>query len=246
MTPTKIITPTQLLFLDLFSDSSLTKDFYLSGGTALTGFYFPYRYSEDLDFFSKNEFDIQTILVFLKSIKNRIKYLELDINTTFNRNLVFLKFSDHTLKTEFTHYPFPQDTPPNKYKKISIDSLTDIAINKLFTIYQKPRSRDFMDLYMICKKEKLTITDLIKKAKIKFDWHIDPLKFGSQLLLCKDIKDFPNLVNNLKESDWQSFFLNEANKLAPQILDHDLRIAEAVDVQNQKKINSEIKKSRSK
>ena len=66
--------PKQLLFLDLFSDSNLTKNFYLSGGTALTGFYIPYRYSEDLDFFCENEFDIQAVVIFLKSIKNKLNY----------------------------------------------------------------------------------------------------------------------------------------------------------------------------
>ena len=32
-----------------------------------------------------------------------------------------------------------------------IDSLIDIATNKIFTIYQNPRSRDFIDLYLILK-----------------------------------------------------------------------------------------------
>lgn len=39
----------------------------------------------------------------------------------------------------------------------------DIAVNKLFTIYQKLRSRDFIDLYMINKHYGFTIDDLIKK-----------------------------------------------------------------------------------
>jgi len=217
MKPTNILTQTQLNFLDLFSESELTKDFYLSGGTALTGFYLPYRFSEDLDFFSEKEFDLQTVIIFLKSIKDRLGYHELDINSSFNRNLVFLKFKDETLKIEFTYYPFPQANSASKYKNISIDSLEDIATNKLFTIYQKPRSRDFIDLYLICQKESLSIPHLIKKAKIKFDWHVDPIKLGSQFLLCQETKDFPNLIVKLKESDWQNFFLNEAKALNPQI-----------------------------
>lgn len=218
MKPTKILTTTQLKFLDLFSGSKLSKEFYLSGGTALTGFYIPYRYSEDLDFFSKKEFDLQTIIVFLKSIKGKMGYTLLDINSSFNRNLIYLKFKDEILKTEFTYYPFPQAKDSSKYKNISIDSLEDIATNKLFTVYQKPRSRDFLDLFMICQKESLSIPYLIKKAKVKFDWHVDPLKLGSQFLLCQEIKDFPNLIIKLNESNWQNFFLNEAKKLNSQIL----------------------------
>ena len=218
MKPTSILTPTQLNFLNLFSESSLTTDFYLSGGTALTGFYLPYRFSEDLDFFSEKEFDLQTVIIFLKNIKDLLGYHQIDINSSFNRNLIFLKFKDEILKTEFTYYPFPQSINPSKYKKVSIDSLEDIATNKLFTIYQKPRSRDFIDLYMICKEKSFSITGLVKKAKVKFDWHVDPIKLGAQFLLCQEVKDFPNLIVKINESDWQDFFLNEAKKLNSQIL----------------------------
>jgi len=52
----KILTKEQQTFLDIISNSSEStmENFYLSGGTALTGFYIPYRYSDDLDFFSEN------------------------------------------------------------------------------------------------------------------------------------------------------------------------------------------------
>lgn len=218
MKPTKILTETQRLFLDLFSDSQLTQDFYLSGGTALTGFYIPYRLSEDLDFFSEREFEILSVVSFIKSIKNVLGHKEMDINTSFNRNLIFLKFDKFVLKTEFTYYPFSPIDKSNRYEKVNIDSELDIAVNKLFTIYQKPRSRDFMDLYMLCKKRGFTIKDLIKKAKVKFDWHVDPLKLGSQFLLATDLKDYPHLLIKLDEKDWQDFFINEATKLKGSIL----------------------------
>ncbi len=44
--PTNILTPKQVLFLELFNKSPFVHAFYLSGGTALCGFYIPYRYSE--------------------------------------------------------------------------------------------------------------------------------------------------------------------------------------------------------
>ncbi len=212
-----VLTQTQAKFLDLLSPSKLAHNFYLTGGTALVGFYLPYRVSDDLDFFSPKEVDLLSIATFLKSIKNKIGYQEFDINTSFNRNLIFLKFKDSILKTEFTYYPFTQIKKPTLFKKIKIDSAIDIAANKLFTIYQKPRSRDFMDLFMLCKKEKITIKELTMMAKIKFDWHIDPIKLGAQFLLCTKLKDYPNLLIDLKEKDWQNFFLDEAKKLQGSI-----------------------------
>lgn len=216
--PTQILTLIQLNFLNKLSDSTLCKNFTLSGGTALTGFYLPYRYSEDLDFFSKQEVDPTTIITFLKSNKKQLGYLTFDSNTSFNRQLFFLKYKNTILKTEFTYYPFPNIDDLNNYKKIAIDSTLDIAVNKLFTIYQKPRSRDFIDLYIICNRKGYSVSQLAKKARKKFDWQIDPIKLGTQFLLSTELTDYPHLIEKIKDTQWQEFFRNEEKKLKPQIL----------------------------
>lgn len=219
MKVSSIITKTQKSILDIFSQNQyLTNNFVLSGGTALAGFYLPYRYSEDLDFFSQDEVNLQDVTIFLKSINTKIGYTEFDINTSFNRNLVFLHFPTEIIKLEFTYYPFFPIENPNLYKNIKIDTILDIAVNKLFTIYQKPRSRDFIDLYMIQKKYHYEITDLVKKAKLKFDWHVDSLKLGSQFLLCTTLSDYPNLVKPINPLLWQKHFLDEAKKLEKMII----------------------------
>lgn len=222
MNKINILTKKQLLFLKLFAkEKQLSSFFYLSGGTALTEFYIPYRLSEDLDFFSFEEIDqqtIQAISVFLKKNKNKLVYESIEFNTSFNRNLFFLNFFDQVLKTEFTYYPFTQVEKPTNKNGILIDSISDIAVNKLFTIYQKSRTRDFMDLYMICDKYGLKINDLIKKARIKFDTHIDLIKLGSQFMLCQKVKDYPELLVDLSEKKWQDFFVSEAKKLNKEVL----------------------------
>ena len=214
----KILNPEQTNFLALFAKEKISNLFYLTGGTALCEFYIPYRYSEDLDFFSADEIKTDEIIVFLKKTKDKIGYDKFEYNTSFNRNLFFLKFSSSELKLEFTYYPFPQIHQPMVKGGLKIDSIEDIAVNKLFTIYQKPRSRDFMDLYIIIKKYKYSIGDLIKDAKIKFDTHIDLLKLGSQFLQAKNLKDFPRVIESLDEKLWQVFFEDEAKKLGKEII----------------------------
>ena len=177
-----ILTNTQKLFLELLGKQSFSQKFYLSGGTALAGFYIPYRYSEDLDFFSEKEIDTEEIIAFIKSIKSQLGFETFEYNSSFNRNLIFLSFpTDNQLKLEFTYYPFTRLNTGGKASGINLDSIEDIAVNKLFTIYQKPRSRDFIDLYMMIKKYGFTTEDLMKKVRIKFDSSIDPLKLGTQL-----------------------------------------------------------------
>ena len=214
-----ILTNKQKLFLKLLSHNlEIANRLYLTGGIALTAYYIPYRFSEDLDFFSEEEIDTRPVVVFFKSIQMKLGYKSMEINTSFNRNLLFLNFVDSSLKIEFTYFPFRQIEEPHVYDGIKVNSVLDIAVDKLFTIYQKPRSRDFMDLYMIESKYGFSLNDLIKKARLKFDWDIDPIKLGSQFLLVTELKDYPRLIKPLKEKDWHNYFLEEAKKLENRIL----------------------------
>ncbi len=213
-----ILTRQQIDFLDTFSDSDFVEEFVLSGGTALTGFYIPYRISDDLDFFSMNEVDVNALLVFLKSMKDKLKYKSLDIKTSFNRNLVFLEFEgNYVLKLEFTYYPFTKVASTNEYENIQIDSLEDIATNKLFTIYQNPRYRDFTDLRVIFDELDLDLEKLIIKAKTKFDWHVDRLQLGKQFYKVKNRVDVPRLLGDFDQEKCEKFFLDLSKQLSNSI-----------------------------
>jgi len=62
-----ILTEFQKEVLDVLSKNKfITDNFYLSGGTALSEFYFQHRLSEDLDFFSANEIDYQMLASYIK------------------------------------------------------------------------------------------------------------------------------------------------------------------------------------
>jgi len=153
-------------------------------------------------------------------IKKEAKIEKVEFQQSFNRNLFFLEYNKkEVLKTEFTFFPFPRlEQGPAKFG-LSVDSLLDIAVNKLFTIYQRSQARDYIDLYCICKERRLRLDDLIKKAKLKFDWHIDPLQLGTQFTKAGEAKDFPRLIKKINHKDWQKFFVNEAKKLRNQILE---------------------------
>lgn len=182
-------------------------------------YYLHHRYSEDLDLFSDKEIDPFAIQVILKKTQKLSKFTKIDYQQSFNRNLFFLQFDDNEIiKTEFTYYPFPQINEPKIIEGIKVDSLLDIAVNKSFTIYQKPKSRDFIDLYLILKTQKWSFKDLLKKARIKFDMHIDPLQLAQQLLLINQVKDYPRMLINLQHKEVENFWLNEAAKLKKEAI----------------------------
>ncbi len=215
-----ILSENQVKVLEIISQSKdVCQNFYLTGGTALAEFYLRHRLSEDLDFFSENEVDPRVIFYFLKTVKEKAGFEKIDAQQSFNRNLFFLYFPDETIKTEFTYFPFPRIEDGSSKSNLKIDSLLDIAVNKVFTIYQKPRARDYIDLYFIIQKMGWEMDSLLKKARIKFDWHIDLLQWGSQLLRADQVKDYPKMIKEINPQEWQDFFIEEARKIRKDIIE---------------------------
>ncbi len=215
-----ILTPKQQLALKLIANTNLAQHFYFSGGTVLSHYYLQHRYSEDLDFFSQKEFDPQDITVSIKKFQKELGFESFDYQSSFNRNLYFLRFkNNYVLKLEFTYYPFRQIEKPTLRDGLLIDSIIDIATNKLFTIVQKPRERDYFDLFFIIKKENFKIENLRMKAKLKFDWHIDPLQLASRLFEVNTHLDDPITNKDFDKNTIINFFQTEAEKLKEEILE---------------------------
>ena len=210
-----ILTDNQRKILEkLSSEPGITDYFYLSGGTALAEYYLQHRLSEDLDFFSENEVDPEGISTILKKLQPATGITKVVYEQSFNRNLFFLHIADQVIKTEFTYYPFPRIENGQRIGQLDVDSLLDIAVNKLFTISQKPRARDFVDLFCILQRKEWSIEGLTAQAKIKFDHHIDPLQLAAQFVKATELKDYPRMLVECKEEEWQGFFLSEAKKLS--------------------------------
>jgi len=198
-------------------EPQITKTFYLTGGTALSEFYLQHRLSEDLDFFTEeNEVDQKLVEAYLKKISSKLSIEEIKRTVFMGLFSYTLIFRDNSkLKVDFNYYPFPRIEKGTKYGNLSIDSLRDIAANKVHTLFVKPRDRDYLDLYFIMKNSDFELKKLILDAKAKFDWDIDRLTLVSQLLRVKEIKvlETPKLLAPFNKKQMDDFFVNEADKL---------------------------------
>jgi predicted nucleotidyltransferase component of viral defense system len=211
--------PEQKKILNLLIENpTFIKLFYLSGGTALSEYYLHHRQSEDLDFFSEQEIDKIWLTSIAKNIKKSVGFNKVDIQESFNRNLVFFSKKNNILKSEFTYYPFIQIEIPSLRNGIKVDSLIDIAVNKFFTIYQQPTARHFIDLYMILQNNKgLTWEKLKKLARIKFETVIDPIQLGSQLIKVKTVQDVPKMIIPVSQDLWRNYFIIQAKLLKKEV-----------------------------
>lgn len=112
------------------------------------------------------------------------------------------------LKVDFNYYPFPRIEKGKKYGDLEIDSIYDIAVNKVHTMFMRTRSRDFVDIYFIMKSIDYTLDQLIRDAKVKFDWHIDQATLASQFIKVKEIEDLPTILASFNRKDMDNFFYN--------------------------------------
>jgi len=211
-----ILTELQKRFLELvIKEPTFVKNYYWTGGTVLSEFYLHHRESEDIDLFTKmNEVRIAPINVFAKKAVKILKAKNITYTQFLGLHTFTFEFTKKlTLKVDFNYYPFPLLEKGGKYKDLSYDSVIDIAVNKMQTIATGSRSRDFIDLYLIHKIYKYEIIDLMKKARQKFDYFTDPLQLASKFLLVNEVSDLPRMRVKVKDSEWQSFFIEEARKL---------------------------------
>ena len=217
-----VLTLHQREFLEFVKKQpALIGQFYFTGGTCLSKYYLHHRFSEDLDFFSENEIDPQSLTVLLHIYKSTLGYTKIDFQQAFNRNLFFLTFGkDQQLKVEFTYFPFERIDSSQLKDGLPIDSLQDIMVNKLFTIYQKPRGRDFYDLFAMYQKSPWDLKNLMQLARIKFDTHIDPLQLGRNLMQVKELKDDPLVINQkYSYTEVATFIKTVSQSLKSEVID---------------------------
>lgn len=137
-------------------DSEWLKRFYLSGGTALS-LQLGHRESEDLDFFSIQDFDPVSIQSKLETL-GRLKEVEVSTNTL---NAIL-----DDVHLQFLGYPYKLVEPVVVYGAVAISSILDIACTKLQTVGMRGSKKDFVDLYVLL--DQYSLEDMIEAMKKKY------------------------------------------------------------------------------
>ncbi len=162
-----------------------TDEFYLSGGTCLSRFYFDHRYSDDLDFFFDGySFPEEKFAISYRAIVNRLSkrfQVEAGLESEYFRRIILHK-EKIPLKVEFVFENFKGIGKRKMIGEIQIDSKENIATNKLTTAFDRRSTKDFIDLYYLLHEFK--IPQLSEWAKTK----IVPLAYEDVITAFKDYK----------------------------------------------------------
>ncbi len=209
--PSDILTPLQQKVLDLlFKESWFQKTFYLTGGTGLAAFYLFHRYSEDLDFFTHEEdlFPVEGVMQEVGK-KNNLSIQQIQKSPYFLRYLV-----EGELKVDVVgDIPFRVEVPFLK-DGIVLDTLKNIAVNKVCAILGRWDSKDYVDLYFILKEHSFDIFELLSLGQQK-DGGLEPFVWADLIAGVKNFRLLPRMIKPVSLQELQDFFL----KLRDQILD---------------------------
>lgn len=168
-----LLTNKQKLTLKLLSSSNLKDTFYWTGGTLLAYHYLHHRKSQDLDFFSEKPFTFNLVNEFAQKLKNKGKFRAVKSVRIFDR-FEFLFENSENLRIEFVYYNKEKKTLRKRQQLLGvfIDSLEDIAANKIVAYFDRGEPKDLFDLYYLIKRggfnpqKMLTLTD--EKFGIEF------------------------------------------------------------------------------
>lgn len=212
-----ILTETQKKVIATIAKEPNLENFYLSGGTTLSAYYFKHRFSDDLDFFIFEEPDVIFLRGFAEKLKTTLNAKSLTFERLYDRNIIFFNLDQEELKIEFTKYPFPHLEEPLIKDGIKIDSLRDIAANKLVTILDRFDPKDFVDFYFLLQTFKLE--DIRKDTEEKFNTQIDDIFLGSELAKVKRIEGLPKMIKTITIQELKDFFTAIAKTLGSKILE---------------------------
>jgi predicted nucleotidyltransferase component of viral defense system len=165
----EVLADIQKEILNYLSDIPELEAFYLTGGTALSRFYLGHRKSNDLDFFTSEEELIQPFSLKIEEVLKKARF-DVERKRGF-RSFIELAVSVHSESTIIhlaldSPYRLDSTTVAEEFPGIRIDSLEDIAANKLLALFGRATLRDFVDVFFLVR-EKFEKNELILMAKKK-------------------------------------------------------------------------------
>ena len=199
---------------------------YLTGGTALSRFYFQHRLSEDLDFFTTTD-DLKLIANDL-----RLRLIAQGYEVEMEKlDIYFARFyvlhAGATLKVEFVKEFHLIDPLIQTEHGIYINSLEDIGANKITAFEDRAAIKDIVDLYYITQRlPSPRLFELADRKRIPVAYEqllaLNVTGITGQALLAHDIPAtalaaFLMELKGITEAEIKKKEMSRANNLEPLI-----------------------------
>lgn len=200
-------------------DPFITNQFFLTGGTALSEFYFRQRFSEDFDLFSETEFDAKKIVPWVQKTKSLLGFERVEQQSLSGQEIFFF-YTGKTefVKADFAYFPFPHLGTFKKHNDLRISSVEDICVNKVHAIVTRKRARDYFDLFLCIPYLNWKPNDILKNYRLKFDVSLPPEQLATSFANVLDAQDEPRFLGNVDWEQVKEYFLGLTKKLKNELV----------------------------
>ena len=179
------------------------EQFYLTGGTALSRFYFNHRLSKDLIMFSVKRDMKNFVKQLVKPIEELGYKVEIQDLSYFSGRFFVHINSEQTLRVDLI-----ADRPIGERKKIKsfyVDNVDNIMVKKFIDFNDsETKLEDLIDLYFIVKETGVQrVIECTNKEKLPIPYEaffdLENMELTGEVLLLKeiDLKDFEEFLKNL-------------------------------------------------
>ena len=168
---------------DIFSKLvKFSSDGVLAGGTAIA-LQIGHRLSYDFDIFT-NKPIAPNLWTKVKQIFGRNCVKTMGTKTQLNF------YSPTSIRMTFYFAEFPPLFPTVKTNSIDLFDLRDLATNKAYTIGQRGKWRDYVDLYFLIKGNYISMDELVALSVRRYKSDFPEKLFLEQLSYFGDLDDF--------------------------------------------------------
>lgn len=191
--------------LERIGSLSLSKVFYLAGGTALA-LQLGHRTSLDLDFFGKKEFSENRCIAAL-SKNGKFNLTQKDWQTVHGRF--------NTTRVSFMHYPYRLLYKTNIFCGVQLADIRDIACMKLDAIATRGSKKDFIDIYIILRQQYSLekILSFCTRKYRKLDYNILHLLKSLVYFTDADKDPMPNMFVDVTWEEVKRFLKKEVRRV---------------------------------
>lgn len=209
------LTPLQKAFLDRFFRLEVGQSFFLTGGTALAAFYLHHRLSVDLDLFTLDDLALAEGARLTPLVVQELGWeIPMARHTEYFHRFLFRDRNGEALQVDLVRDFGPQFGQRQRFQNVIVDSLENIAANKLTAILGRSESKDFVDLYFILEA-RLDFDTVMEMAQQK-DTGLIPFHLAGALLQIRHIPLFPETHPPVERETVVQFFMEIADRLIEQ------------------------------
>jgi hypothetical protein len=183
----------------VFAEEAMARSFYLTGGTALAAFHLFHRYSDDLDLFTND----QPLELVWPTLQRLLPSLGLTVES---RTPQFIRLRHpEGLRVDLVHdIPFRVGVPVRRGAWL-VDTLDNIALNKVAAIQGRLDVKDYVDLYLLLKDHPPRILTWLGQAKQK-DASIEPFLWSRLIGDVETFRVLPRMIVPLELPELTAFY----------------------------------------